>query len=352
VDRLKLIEQAKQNAKKTSDAAIQAAVEAKDAQEKAKDAYEEDVKAEERVQDALAKARLSSLKTVKEIEKLLIGKEDYESAKNEFNNIIASREEKQRLLDVELKIAAEKNDELVSEHNKCVQKSTLITYATRELERKIGATRKIRQNDLIWVEAADIGTMIREIEFTEGRHILVLCPDDPLQSGLHASRLLWARHLEGFRIKKWKSQQKDLLSSKAHLIRLWADIDNEDKDMLKHIAADSFGVPHPEVYDTMEKLARRGLLSTQTLTFAQLELRKFVRSQITTADFLAWKSESNYSTWDAIKTPLTTAVVMLCAALGISVLEPETASEAITPTLAAGLPAMLKALIGNLNGRT
>lgn len=128
---------------------------------------------------------------------------------------------------------------------------------------------------------------------------------------------------------------------------LWDLADTDDKrHVLVALATTGIATPHPRLECAMRELAEAGLLQPHDLQLARIDVDGVDLSE-RLRDLHARGgiplSEPPSGTWETVRMPLLTTLVVLIAALGAS--EPELgATGLLVPTLAAALPALLRVL--------
>lgn len=133
--------------------------------------------------------------------------------------------------------------------------------------------------------------------------------------------------------------------AEAHYQHLWRTCTAEEKVVLYRISADGFASPRSQ--PLVRDLLRRGLLvmdpEDPDLRPMNKSFRQFVAA-LNSPVVAEYDRESRHQTWSRVQTPL---LIGLAAVLAfVFVTQPALAREASTllPTLAAGLPALLKIL--------
>jgi len=128
---------------------------------------------------------------------------------------------------------------------------------------------------------------------------------------------------------------------------LWDLADTDDKrHILVALATTGIATPHPRLECAVRELAEAGLLQAHDLQLARVdvdgvEIGELLRDLHASGGIPL--SEPPSGTWETVRMPLLTTLVVLVAALGAS--EPELgATGLLVPTLAAALPAVFRVL--------
>jgi hypothetical protein len=183
------------------------------------------------------------------------------------------------------------------------------------------------------------------------RSVIVLASGDPIQEAPAELQRAWARALERFELVELMADAEPLLSTSddqpaphpASVARAWFESNETERRLLVQLAIGGCITPHPANVEPLKALAARGLLEPETLTILNDELACFARRATSKTEQDAWAAEDRGTAWAALRLPLTAGVGSLLTAVTISKPELGVAS-AIVPTLAAGLPTVLKIL--------
>ncbi len=130
--------------------------------------------------------------------------------------------------------------------------------------------------------------------------------------------------------------------AEAHYQHLWATCSEEEKVVLYRLSTDGFASPNSR--QIVEDLLRRGLLvMTPALRPMNESFRTFVAT-LHSPVVAEYNRQSQNESWRRVQTPLLLGLTAVVAFVLIT--QPDLAQEvgALLPTLAAGLPALLKIL--------
>jgi hypothetical protein len=170
----------------------------------------------------------------------------------------------------------------------------------------------------------------------------------------------WARALEGFEtVRAIEGRQPrpalgasldpgpltPRTMSRARYERLWEESDETERRVLGQLAVDGYANPTPENGETLDQLVARGIISQNTLTLENEPLRRFIRSKVSSVELDAWQQSDGGSVWNTVRVPLATSVAAALAIFGSSAPELTATSAALVPTIAAGVPAILRILL-------
>jgi hypothetical protein len=190
------------------------------------------------------------------------------------------------------------------------------------------------------------------------RQLMVLSQVDILRRAPASERDKWAEALRDFRTFAYiaPSPFADLectpgLDEWAPLMAsLWTESDDDERRVLTQLAIDGYANPHPANVPTIIHLRGRGLLDPETLAVCSPEFARFIRNSVSIADLQKWDGQDGDSAWNAMRVPLSAAVVLLLGFAGISA--PQLAAVGpMIPTLAAGLPTLARVLATLANVR-
>jgi hypothetical protein len=185
--------------------------------------------------------------------------------------------------------------------------------------------------------------------------VVVLSENDPLQEVPLDRKKAWASALERFELVELVAGRAESTPAPAPpapcpsaVTRWWFECNDTERRVLAQLALGGFATPHPANIPALETLAARGLLDPATMTIAHDELADFARRATTPKDQRDWAEAGRGTAWTALRVPLSTGVAALLAA--VTVTKPELGvASAVAPTLAAGLPSVLKILIEMIN---
>jgi len=175
--------------------------------------------------------------------------------------------------------------------------------------------------------------------------VVLLSNADPMRRVSDASREKWASALAGYQVLAHSCpSQPPPDASVAAMTQTWLDCDPREQQVLAYLVLDGYPNPHASTKATIEHLVRRGILDCDSLTLANPEFETVIRQSVTDKRRRAWATSDTGSAWQAIRVPLSGAVVALFSAVAMS--KPELgAATAVVPTLAASLPAVIKILL-------
>jgi hypothetical protein len=131
--------------------------------------------------------------------------------------------------------------------------------------------------------------------------------------------------------------------NQAMLESFWLESNSDERRVLGQLALDGYVNPHPANAPILESLVARGLLDSRTFTIRSEAFAELVATRVSDAEAKSWEEADKGSAWHALRAPLSTGVASLLAALTISKPELGVAS-ALVPTLATGLPTIVKVL--------
>jgi hypothetical protein len=185
--------------------------------------------------------------------------------------------------------------------------------------------------------------------------VVVLSANDPLQELPLDRKKVWASTLERFELVELVADDDDSTPAPAQdapcpatVTRWWFECNDTERRVLAQLALGGYATPHRANIPALETLAAKGLLDPATMTIAYDELAEFARRATTPKDQRDWAEAGRGSAWTALRVPLSTGVAALLAA--VTVTKPEVGvASAVAPTLAAGLPSVLKILIEMIN---
>jgi hypothetical protein len=246
---------------------------------------------------------------------------------------------------------------------------TLVLYPPKNLAKELrqrtsvfpaaGATAG-NSSDCVWLidelepllrapESASVMSLLT----TSKTPVIALCRVDPLRRLSAAQRAPWAAVLAGFDEIEWPmpsgSASVDATPNRAFLETIWYDCDQNEQCVLGQLATDGYANPNEATGSTLAHLASRGLICPNTLTISNDAFAEVVRSSLSPGQMARWEAADGKSIWTAVRVPLSTGVALLLAALGIS--QPELAAAGVlAPTVAAGLPAMMRVIAAIVNG--
>ena len=200
------------------------------------------------------------------------------------------------------------------------------------------------------LSAVERYTVQRAIETK--KDVILATMTDPLILESTDEREAWARVLAVFRFHRLPAGSPAATAplSDANIIATWADCTAEEKRILGQMTLDAIPVPHPGVTNTLRRLVDSAMLSPSTLDFAHPRIKAYVGTQVSAEQIAAWERAKATNTWDIIKAPLTTAVLLFFVVLGFVIGGPELAvTGVVAPTVAAGLPTVIEMLGHILN---
>jgi hypothetical protein len=174
--------------------------------------------------------------------------------------------------------------------------------------------------------------------------VVVLASIDLAQRAPAEHRDMWLKALKDFKLFREQAPLLTDEAGKAALLRAWLDSDDRERRALAQLTLDGYVNPHDASRETIDHLLRRGLLDPDTLTIASPDLKDVIAGNLTAQERQRWSDADQGSAWHALRAPLSSVVVALFGAVTIS--KPELGmASALVPTLAAGLPTVLRVLL-------
>jgi hypothetical protein len=221
----------------------------------------------------------------------------------------------------------------------------LISHGTEALARALNALGTVVDIDPLNVNDR---IQLERQSSNPKRRLIVICRVNPIYATEGETRDRWAKILGEFTFLE--ASPPNLLENgrapnEAKMLHIWQSFNEHEKKLIGKMAYDALPLPHPAVGGTLRSLVAKGVLLSNTLDFFHTEFKNLVRLKTTQEDLKEWEAHSEESTWNVIKAPLTTAVIMFFAALSVGFGSPElTATGAVAPTVALAMPVIIKAL--------
>jgi len=179
--------------------------------------------------------------------------------------------------------------------------------------------------------------------------VVLLSNVDPMRRVSDALREKWASALADYEVFMHRCEsQPPPDANVAAMTQTWLECDPREQQVLGYLVLDGYANPHANTKATIEHLVRRGILNRDSLTLANPMFEAVIRHSVSGEQRRAWDTSDTGSAWQAVRVPLSGAVVALFSAVAMS--KPELgAATAVVPTLAASLPAIIRTLLETLS---
>jgi hypothetical protein len=179
---------------------------------------------------------------------------------------------------------------------------------------------------------------------------MIIAHSDPFRRVADNVRDEWARALAPFETIRGAGKPFPAVRSHAIFIQEWKASDPDEQRVLAQLALDGHASPHPANAPVLRHLAGRGLIGDKTLTIENHGFTTFIKQSVTPDEVVKWQDGESDVAWNIVRAPLVTAVATILGIVAISHPEIAGSGALFLPPVAAGVPAVLRAvalLLGN-----
>lgn len=197
--------------------------------------------------------------------------------------------------------------------------------------------------DLLTLSESELAQLERALA-TPLEPLVLFSASDWLRLSDPALRQRWALRLRGF--GHIDPLACTLEWSDSQLVTMWSECDDDERRLLAQLALHAYVTPHPSNVTALRHLADRGVLDPRTLTIANLEIARFVHTNVSPQALSALESKAEGDSWHVVRVPLSTGVAVLLMCIGVS--QPQLAAAGVAvPSLVALVIPLMRHLAGN-----